>query len=524
MDFPSLWKANIYAFLVIFVVALSVAIWQTHYVNQVFLQEVRDHARLAAEIIKINANNAVEAKKTSQKIVATFLKSEAKFIRYLEHVEPFTPEEIWAFSKESGLAGVTIMDAERGTFVESDKGWLHQAVEQLCESQEGLTLIPSQKLFIYISPPKGNDKLCIITGIDATDILHIQHKISLENTLAQINKLSGVKYAKVVSKEEACRLKNDWGCPETCEKKKNSTIISTENGPIVQVEFKISKDKILLLGMDASSLENKRRNIWALLVLFSVVLFVSGGVVTWVLYRHQKNYIEKLKNYEKQLLLEQHEASLGRSAATIAHEIRNPLNAISMGIQRLLMNKKCMDQGCKDLLRLMKREIERTEGIVSGLLEYAKPSKIEKQKVHLRDIIRDALISAQSRKEVRNVSVNMRIHDERPILADPRLLLQLFENLFINSFEAMEQNGTLDIDVSTQNEYAQIRISNGGFIPKKEELDKLFEPYFTTKTKGTGLGLAICQKIVKAHGGTIEALVEDGKFTIKITLPAGDEK
>ncbi|NPA94445.1 MAG: GHKL domain-containing protein [Thermodesulfobacteria bacterium] len=522
MDFPSLWKANIYAFLVIFVVALTVAMWQTHYINKAFLQEARDHARLAAEIIRINANNAVEAKKTSQKIVATFLRSQAKFIRYLEHIEPFTPEEIWAFSKESGLAGVTILDSKHGTFVESDKGWLHQASDQLCETQNGLLLIPSQKLFIYVSPPTKEDSLCIITGIDATDILRIQQKISLENTLAQVNKLSGVKYAKIVSKEDACRLKNGWGCPEECDHKRNTAIVETDEGPIVQVEFQISKDKVLLLGMDASSLERKRRNIWALLGLFSVVLFVSGGIVTWLLYQHQRNYIEKLKNYEKQLLLERHEASLGRSAATIAHEIRNPLNAISMGIQRLLMNPKCSGEGCKELLTLMRREIQRTEGIVSGLLEYAKPSKIEKKLVNLADIIRDALVSAQARIDVRDVSLNMRIRYNGPISADPRLLLQLFENLFVNSFEAIKDQGTLDIDVDRDGDMVEIRITNGGTIPKEEELDKLFEPYFTTKTKGTGLGLAICHKIVKAHGGTIEASVHDGKFTIKIKLPVGE--
>ncbi len=521
-DLPSLWKANIYAFLVIFLVSVSVALWQTRYINHAFLQDAQDHARLAAEIIRINANNAVEAKNTSRKIVASFLKSQARFIRYLENVEPFTPEEIWAFTKESGLAGVSIINMAKDEVTESEKDWLGLPIKPLCKSAKGLVQLSEQKLFIYVSP-EGKDNICIITGIDATDILEIQRKISLENTLKEITKLSGVKYAKVVSREEACRLKNGWGCPETCNKSKNTILLNTDDGPVVQVEFEISKDQVLLLGMDASRLKTKQKHIWHMLLLFSVILFLTGGLVTYVLYRHQKNYIKKIKAFEKQLFMEKHEASLGRSAATIAHEIRNPLNAVSMGIQRLIMNETKFAKSDVALLKLMKNEIARTETIVSGLLEYAKPSRIDKKTVCLKDMLRDALLSAQSRKKTKGISVNMKISKNHKIKGDPNLLRQLFENLLVNSLEAMDKGGNLDIEVFQAGpETVVIKISNDGQIPDERDLSKLFEPYFTTKTKGTGLGLAICKKIVKAHNGEINARIEKNRLVIEVTLFSGD--
>ncbi len=517
---PNLWKANIYAFLVIFLVALSVAIYQARYMNKAFVQDARDHAKLAAKIIKINAQNALKAKSTSHEIVESFLKSQSRFIRYLENVEPFEPQEIWAFAKEAGLAGVTIVNGKRGTITESKENWLGADPDELCNKKSGLFINNSKRLFMYVSPWE-KDKICIVTGVDATDILEIQKEIGPKNTLRQISTLSGVKYAKVVSEEEACRSKNGWGRPESCEHKKDTRLIQTKDGPVVQVEFPLWSHKILLLGMDASALMEKQKRIWEILLFFSVVLFVTGGLVTWVLFRHQKNYMEQIRTIEKKLFQKKQEASLGRSAATIAHEIRNPINAISMGIQRLLLSHDSLNESDKTLLMLMKKEIERTEEIVSGLLEYARPSRIEKTPLNLNETIKRALASTKARKGLRNISVKMNLEEQLNILGDKRLLHQLFENLFMNSLEAIEKGGNLWIESSSEDKVVHISVSNSGTIPNRADIPYLFEPYFTTKTKGTGLGLAICKKIVAAHKGSIEAKLKDNRLIVEVTLPKG---
>ena len=517
-SFPSLWKANIMAFGVIFLVAISVAIWQTRYLNKVFLNEARDHARLAAEIIKLNAQNAMEAAKMSRDIVSSFLKSQIKFIRYLQRVEPFTQDELAAFAHEAGLAGITILDNASGEIIESADGWLKGKAPSLCRQASALRTIEHDHIFILNSPGRKDETVCVITGIDATNVQKLQQRISLDNTIKKISHLAGVKFVRITDRESACSEINGWGCAADCNTRHDVLYLDTPSGPVVRVQFELGSD-VLVLGMDASSLRKKQKNIWMLFLFFTLVLVLTGGIVTWLLYKHQMSYLEKMRDYEEELFQKRHEASLGRSAATIAHEIRNPLNSVSMGIQKMLMDKKGMSEHNISLLLMLKDELVRVERIISGLLSYAKPMKINRQPVLLSQEIRKVLTRLRSRHSVEDTGIDFRISAETQVEADQHLVSQLFENLLSNAMDAQPDGGSIEIEFLVEPGFQVVRLSNQGHIPSRQDLEQLFEPYFTLKTRGTGLGLAICKRIMKAHHGFLRATVKNGTFSIEVGFP-----
>ncbi len=516
--FPNLWKANLIAFLVIFAVAVTVAIWQTRYLDRIFLNEARDHATLAAEIIRLNAQNAIESRQISSQIISTFLKTQVKFIRYLQNVEPFTSKELATFAREAGLAGISIMEQSDSGLTESRPGWLDGKIHGLCRVSSLLEHDNDRRMFILNSPFDPVNHVCVVAGIDASNVLALQDRISLDNTIRQISSLSGVKFVRVTDRESACMEKNGWGCPRNCDRKQDVEYCDTPSGPVVRVQFDLGKD-VLILGMDAASLREKQRNIWMLLLFFTIVLVSTGGIVTWLLYRHQAAYVSKMREYEEKLFQERHEATLGRSAATIAHEIRNPLNSVSMGIQRLLMDNTGLSSGQRKLLILLQSELARTERIISGLLSYARPLKPETTVVLLSEILRKALSRIEGRKRFNTIGIDFRIRDEVQVEADSHLVLQLFENLLNNALDAQARGGSIRIEIERENGFQLIRISNRGKIPPPEGLEQIFEPYFTLKTRGTGLGLAICQRIMTAHHGFIRASVKSGIFTVEVGFP-----
>ena len=525
--FPNLWKANVIAFLVILVVAISVAVWQTRYLDRVFLDEARDHARLAAEIISLNAENAIEAGKASREIISSFLKSQIKFTRYLQNIEPFTQEELAAFASEAGLSGIAILERGGKFFMESSRGWLGSRFHSLCEAEPGLRLLHEKKQFILNSPFDGQDRWCVIAGTDASRVLDIQQRISLRNTLKEISRLAGVKFARVSARETECRKRNGRRHGAGCDRRGKGDVkyLDTPDGPVVRVQFDLGRDDVLVLGMDASSLRERQRNIWQLLFWFSMVLVLTGGLVTWLLYRHQAAYLETMREYEERLFQERHEASLGRSAATIAHEIRNPLNSVSMGIQKIMMDSQNLPARHRDLLRLLQDELLRTERIISGLLTYARPLKPDKRPLLLSDELRKALIRIEAAQKGGNIGIDLKILEEERIAADVHLVNQLFENLLSNAIDAIAaqpDGGNITIELFIKNGFQMVRISNRGRIPSRKILEQIFEPYFTRKTRGTGLGLAICQRIMNAHDGFLRARVEAGTFIMDAGFPKED--
>jgi signal transduction histidine kinase len=238
-----------------------------------------------------------------------------------------------------------------------------------------------------------------------------------------------------------------------------------------------------------------------------------------LLYQTQKERTRKMYRADRL-------ATLGELSAGAAHEIRNPLTSIRSSIQ--FLKRKLKDPADIEMANDLISEVDRINEIIEGMLSFAKPQPLKKENSQLKTILIQTvqLVSNTARKKGIDISLNYQSTRE-DIFADPSQLKQLFLNIIMNSIQAVERTpGKIEINVilsEGKNKYSPVYliefIDNGEGI-SNENIDKIFDPFYTTKNEGTGLGLSISYGIINQHDGDIEIFSEPGKGTkVKIRIP-----
>ena len=237
----------------------------------------------------------------------------------------------------------------------------------------------------------------------------------------------------------------------------------------------------------------------------------------------------ELKTVQYQLLQSEKLASIGKLAATIAHEINNPLNGILTYTK--LIERKTSDGALKkddipkfrSYLAIMERETERCSTIVRNLLDFARQREPSlKTDVDINAVMDEALSLLANQIALQEITFKKGFDQLPSIMADPMQLRQVFLNIILNSCEAMEDNATLTITTEflKKEQVVKVEIADNGVGIAEEELSKIFDPFFTSKEKGTGLGLSVVYGIINSHHGTIQVESKEGEgTTITITLP-----
>ena len=207
--------------------------------------------------------------------------------------------------------------------------------------------------------------------------------------------------------------------------------------------------------------------------------------------------------------------AVGEMAASMAHEIGNPLNALSLNLQ--LLRRKYPEEGD---LTIAQRELERLNGIIREFLGAFRPAKAHLAPGFAADPLKDALAALKNVFEDRRIRVSLDLPRTMPAVAIDRAQMeQVFFNLMKNALEAMKDGGELTIEIKHDDMSVSVVFHDSGVGMSDEALAHLFEPYRTTKKKGTGLGLMISRRIVAAHGGEIAVASEEGHgttFTVRL--------
>ncbi|MER3445870.1 MAG: hypothetical protein C4291_03100 [Candidatus Dadabacteria bacterium] len=227
---------------------------------------------------------------------------------------------------------------------------------------------------------------------------------------------------------------------------------------------------------------------------------------------------------QRELIVSEKLASLGKLSAGVAHEIGNPLSAIRGYVEVLKRGRMLSDEERKEFINSIAKEAERIDRIIRTLLDYSRPRDFDLKTVDINDVIRDAADILKTQGLLKNIDLNLELSTGlSPIEADPHQLSQVFINLILNAKDAIAQDGTINISsYKTSDGRIEIAVKDNGTGIPKEIIDKIFDPFFTTKEpgKGTGLGLSVSQRIVNLFGGRISVESEDGRGSVfRITLP-----
>jgi signal transduction histidine kinase len=232
--------------------------------------------------------------------------------------------------------------------------------------------------------------------------------------------------------------------------------------------------------------------------------------------------LERLQRLQTQFVQAEKLASLGQLAAGAAHEINNPLTAI-LGYAELISDDKSAGELSHSLAEKIREQARRTKTLVTNLLSFARQVPAEKQLLDLNNVISSALQLRKLDLREKHIRIELKSHSVLPaVRGDPNQLLQVFYHLIRNAVEAMEEVGGGVLTVSTHREKANVVIEFSDTGPGIRDVDRVFDPFYTTKPvgKGTGLGLSICYGIIQEHGGQITGYNRPGGSTFRIELPA----
>jgi signal transduction histidine kinase len=208
--------------------------------------------------------------------------------------------------------------------------------------------------------------------------------------------------------------------------------------------------------------------------------------------------------------------------AGVSHEIRNPLGIIRSTAE-LMGGMADSSDAQKKLSGVIIEESSRLNNIVTEFLDFAHPLKPNFQDCYLEEVLDKNLQFLEPELDKKKIAVHHNLDGRSlKLRADPQLLYRTFLNIFVNAVQSIENGGNITVNVEEQKDRYAVEIEDTGCGISRENLSKIFNPFFSTKETGTGLGVSIVRNIIEGHGGTIRIDSEEGKGTkVKIELPRG---
>lgn len=238
--------------------------------------------------------------------------------------------------------------------------------------------------------------------------------------------------------------------------------------------------------------------------------------------------LREREQLEKRLFEAEHLSKVGQLAAGIAHEIRNPLNYISLAVDHLKedIGQACPENGStvEELLGKIKEEVRRANYMVINFMSYGRPLRLRTAAVSCAELVEKTLSALGEQRDDRRIEFVTDVPPDLPELqGDPELLRTCLVNLVANAIQATSESGriTLRVRFDAGTESFLLSVADEGIGIRAEDLPKIMQPYFTSREAGVGLGLAITERIVKEHGGTLTVASTAGSGAVfTITLPA----
>jgi two-component system, NtrC family, sensor histidine kinase HydH len=260
--------------------------------------------------------------------------------------------------------------------------------------------------------------------------------------------------------------------------------------------------------------------------LFFLAIIIGAASLITIALSWNKSLAREV-NLKTEELLASHErlvrserfAAIGEAAAYVSHEIKNPLMVIG-GLARQVENKEG-EPSLKEKLHIIQSEVQRLETFLGDLRDFTRPATPVMQKMNINEVIHDVDVLMKEEAKNRDINLVEQLDPQLPTLtADPNQMRQVVLNLVKNAFEAMDAGGRVVLASGAEDNQVWFSVEDTGGGMPPEVLEKIFNPFFTTKKKGTGLGLAVINKIVADHHGSVSVQSLPGQgTTFRINLP-----
>lgn len=395
----------------------------------------------------------------------------------------------------------------------------------------------------FIALSRKDNTGTVVISLDKSGSVYWILKIAGEKGMDKIGEGHGIIYMQIINDRH--KLLSSVGQPAPALSQKNFNLkeilagkikiasrkIDYHGNKILDLAAPLYLDKKIVgmvrIGLDRSSMDKSLAENKQNIFVFSLFIVVIAVLSMWLLYHDQNRHLAGIVEMERQLEKAERLSSLGQLAAGVAHEIRNPLNAISMATQRLKRDFIPSDpqkiDDFQNLSGIIRDEIKRLNGIIEEFLNFSKSRRLDFCKFSVTELLQKIVSLMKEEALSRGITIETTWRqDPVPISMDVNKLQQAFINLIKNAMESITaEKGKIVIAVEKEGKnYIVVKISDSGCGMTEDEIEKIFNPEYTTKEKGVGLGIPLAFEIIRGHGGDIRVLSRKDKgTTFDVILP-----
>jgi len=402
--------------------------------------------------------------------------------------------------------------------------------------------IRAKQVIGFIALRRKDNSGTVIITLDKEGLIYWSLKVAVGRGINKIGEGHGIVYMQIINNKKKLlgsvgkvneNFNNDdfnfKGILAGNVKIASRKVDSGEN-KILDIAAPLKLDKkvvgIVRIGLDRGSMDKiideNRQNIFVFMIFVVIIALLS----MWLLYHDQNRHLAGVVDMERQLEKAERLSSLGQLAAGVAHEIRNPLNAISMATQRLKMDFVPADQSkateFQNLSGVIRDEIKRLNGIIEEFLNFSKSRRLDFCKFSITEVLQKIVNLIREEASIRGIIIKTTWRDVPALISmDVNKLQQAFLNLIKNAMESITTDGKIFVTVEKEGKnHIVVKISDNGCGMTTEEIEKIFNPEYTTKEKGVGLGIPLANEIIRGHGGEIRVISRKGEgTTFEVVLP-----